>query len=180
VHERVERLLSSKSSTANLFVLFYNTPEQRRAAGSQRLPNAEYLGSRFTDRDIVTLLTPLVTTGDRPHEIRKSVQSSALEGDIADGSLSEVFQFAEIGRKTGCLLLENRKPFGLVFFRDGMIVYAATQKAAAKDAVIEMLNLQEGTFRFVADKEPTTTNCQLPTLAVLMEWTKELDEADGS
>ncbi len=179
VHETVEQLLSSKASTANIFVLFYNVPEQQRANRSKRLPNAEYLGVRVTDREIFTLVTPLVTTGDRPHEIRKSVQSSALEGDIANGSLSEVFQFAEIGRKTGCLLLENHKPFGLVFFRDGLIVYAATQKSAAKEAVLEMLNLQEGKFRFVVDKQPTTTNCTIPTLGILMEWTKELDEADG-
>jgi hypothetical protein len=177
IHSWLARVLSSRASTTNVFTLFYNVPEPSSAKASGAIHNAQYLGPAFTDRDIFAVVTPQVITGERPAEIRKSVETSALEGDVGQGSLAEVFQFVEIGHKTGCLLVERQKPFGIIYFRQGAIVYAATTKATAEKAVFEMLDLPDGRFRFVLDREPRTTNCMVPTLGVLMEWTRLADEA---
>lgn len=180
VFQAVEHVLTSRASTANLLTLFYNVPNPQNAPRSRKLPNTHYFGSLFNDRDIFSLVTPLINrSSSQQHSIQKSVEEAALTGDVADGSLAEVFQFAEIGRKTGCLLLEDKKPFGLVFFNNGLITYAASRKNVARDAVFDILNLEEGRFRFVLNKKPQNSNCKLPTLGILMEWTKEIDEAHG-
>ncbi|MFW5775084.1 MAG: DUF4388 domain-containing protein, partial [Chitinivibrionales bacterium] len=176
----IEHILTSRASTANLLTLFYNVPSPEHAPRSRKLPNAHYFGAMFNDRDIFSLVTPLISrSSTQQQSIQKSVEEAALTGDVADGSLAEVFQFAEIGRKTGCLLLEDKKPFGLVFFNKGIIIYAATRKNVAREAVFDILNLEEGRFRFVLNKKPQNSNCKLPTLGILMEWTKEIDEAHG-
>jgi hypothetical protein len=89
-------------------------------------------------------------------------------------------QFIEIGRKTGCLYTVIDKPFGLIYFEQGRLTYAATQTRQGRDAVFEMLNLKKGHFHFVLDKTSQTKNVDLSTLEILMEWTKTVDEAHRS
>ena len=108
---------------------------------------------------------------------KKSVQTSALEGDIRLGNLMEVMQFIEIGKKTGCLYITVKTPFGLIYFEAGRLTYAATQGAQGKEAVFEILNLKEGHFHLVLDKTSPSKNVNLSTLEVLMDWTKVKDEA---
>jgi len=91
-----------------------------------------------------------------------------------------VLQFIEIGSKTGCLLIETERPFGLIYFLNGRIIYAATaQEIIGKEAVFMILNLKNGNFRFILNRKPKSSNANLSTLEVLMEWTKALDEANG-
>lgn len=177
----IEQILGSKSTVNNTFVLFYNVNDPSTVQKSQIILNAHYLGFSFTDRDLFDIITPLLITGDAPQNITKSVEASALQGNIGSGNLSEVLQFIEIGRKTGCLLIEKDKPCGIIYFNDGIIIYAAAAKqTTGKKAVIELLNLQSGKFNFIVDKKPKSSNCTLPTLGVLMEWTKEADESSGN
>jgi hypothetical protein len=42
-----------------------------------------------------------------------------------------------------------------------------------------ILNLKQGNFRFVLNRKPKSSNANLSTLQVLMEWAKALDEANG-
>ena len=124
-------------------------------------------------------MTPLILS-ENAENVQKSIQSSALEGNIADGNLLEVLQFIEIGRKNGCILIENDRPLALVYFNNGRIIYAATAKGIlGRDAVFAVLNMKEGKFRFIIDRKPKTSNVNLSTLEVLMEWTKAVDEANG-
>ncbi len=141
--------------------------------------NTVFLGLNFSDRDIFKLVTPLIKS-EKSKNLQKSMQSSALQGNIADGNLLEVLQFIEIGNKTGCLLIETDRPFGLIYFLNGRIIYAATaQEIIGKEAVFMILNLKEGNFRFILNRKPKSSNANLSTLEILMEWTKALDEANG-
>lgn len=172
----IEQILASKSSTSNIFVLFYNVSDPLKIQKSRIITNTYYLGISFTDRDLFKIITPLIITGEKTHTIRKSVEATALQGNIDIRSLSEVFQFIEIGKKTGCLLIEDQKPSGIVYFNNGIIIHAASRHFIGKKAVFELLNLQYGQFHFVLGKEPKSPNCSIQTLGVLMEWTKEADE----
>jgi len=178
-HHAVDHLLSSKAAAAGMLVIFYNIADPAGVRDSGALPNARYLGISFSDRELFALVTPHIIAGEKPTSVRESVKTAALEGGLADGSLQEVFQFVEIGRKTGCLLVEDKRPYGIVFFRQGTIVYAATSHSTGRQAVFEVLNLSDGRFRFVLDKEPASVNCTISTLGALMEWSKEIDEAHG-
>lgn len=174
----IEQLLSDRTSTANIFVLFYNVPDPARFRATEAIPNACYLGLSFTDRDIFKFVTPIIMTGSQSKVVRKSVESHALEGDLTDGSLSEVMQFIEIGTKSGCLLVDtDNKPFGMIYFEEGQITYAAAPDATGTDAVFSILNLTQGRFRFISNRRPPSRNVNIGTLGVLMEWTRLKDES---
>lgn len=176
----LERLFATMPGSEHVLFIIYNVPDPTSMRPSRILPNMTYLGSSFSDRDIFKIVTPLIVS-ETNRNMQKSVQSSALEGEIGDGNLLEVLQFIEIGRRSGCLLIETERPFGLIYFTDGRIVYAATAKGiTSKDAIFAILNLKAGKFRFVTNKRPKTANLNLSTLEVLMEWTKALDEAHGN
>ena len=176
----VESFLSDRTSTSNILVIFYNVPDSHQVPANKELPNVHYLGIVFSDREIFKLVTPLIITESETKAIRKSVETSALGGEIGHGSLIEVMQFIEIGRKTGCLYIVLDKPFGLCYFEQGRLTYAATQTRQGRDAVFEVLNLKKGHFHFVLDKTSQTKNVDLSTLEILMEWTKTVDEAHRS
>jgi hypothetical protein len=109
---------------------------------------------------------------------KKIGEESALEGNIAESNLPEVLQFIEIGRKTGCLQLEDGGPLGIIYFMEGRIVHAAAiDNHSGRDAVNFILGLQQGSFRFLLDKHPKVRDLDLSTIEVLMEWTKTSDEA---
>jgi hypothetical protein len=175
----LEQFFSSIPGSSNIFVIVYNSPDPANMPSSEIFPKMSYLGQTFTDRDIFKLVTPLIVS-DNSRAVKNSTNSSALEGKIAGGNLIEVLQFIEIGSKTGCLLIETDHPFGLIYFYQGRIIYAATaQGIVARDAINMVLDLKGGSFRFIVNRKPKSSNVNLSTLEVLMEWTKAVDEAHG-
>ncbi len=173
----IEQILSSKSNAINIFVIFYNLPDPTAVQKSRVIPNVYYLGLSVTDRELFHIVTPLLITSEKGQDIRKSVETSALQGDIRSGNISEVMQFIEIGSKTGCLLIEDEKPIGIIYFKDGIIIYAATKSSTGKKSIFEILGLEYGQFHFVMGREPKSSNCTIPILGILMEWTQKSDEA---
>jgi ActR/RegA family two-component response regulator len=177
VMQEMESVLSNRTSMTNILVVFYNVPDALSMPEGGIIPNVHYLSSSFSDRDVFKLVTPLIITQSETKSIRRSVESSALGGDIGHGSLIEVMQFIEIGRKTGCLYIVIEKPFGLIYFEQGRLTYAASQAKQGRDAVFEILGLTTGHFHFILDKVSQTKNVNLSTLEILMDWTKTVDEA---
>ncbi len=162
---------------SSILFIIYNVPDTSAMNPPPAMPKTAFLGITFSDRDLFKLVTPMIrpTDGD---SIQKSVQSSALAGDIAAGNLLEVLQFIEIGSKTGCLLVETSHPFAIICFKNGRIIFAATaDKIIGREAIFKVLDLKIGKFRFVLDKKPKESNVNLSTLEVLMEWAKTVDEA---
>jgi len=58
------------------------------------------------------------------HFKKASAEGIQFEGDLSVLSLSDVLLFLSASKKTGCLLIETEKPWG-VFFSDGHLVFVA-------------------------------------------------------
>lgn len=177
IERDIEGLLTDRTSMANVFVLFYNVPDPQKVEKQHSLPNTHYIGLALSDRDIFKAVTPLIIAGHHSKSVRTSIENHALEGGISQGSLSEVMQFIELGKKNGCLLIDSSGPYGMMYFNQARIVYAATKEKTATDAIYDMLSLQKGNFRFILDKMPAATNINISALEILMEWAKKEDEA---
>ena len=54
-----------------------------------------------------------------------------LEGTLDKYCLLEVFQLLELGSRTGCLIINIEADKGMVFFRDGLIVFARLKQLEA-------------------------------------------------
>jgi hypothetical protein len=177
VWKNVDAILSERSSTTSLLVIFYNFPDLVAPKPRMRLNNVQYLGLSFADRDLFAFITPLIITGQQSAVVQTSVKSSALEGEITEGSLSVFFQFIEMGRKTGCLLIRDNAPYGMVYFENGRVIYAACKEKQGQVALFDIFHLAKGEFRFLADKLPAERNCSISIMEILMELAKTQDEA---
>ncbi|MBN1575826.1 MAG: DUF4388 domain-containing protein [Chitinispirillaceae bacterium] len=173
----MERICAPLGFAGTILFIVYNVTDPSVMHAGTVLPKMAFLGLTFSDRDVFKLVTPMLRSTDGD-SIQKSIQSSALAGNIADGNLLEVLQFIEIGSKTGCLLIETGQPFAIICFKNGRIIFAATaDMITGRDAIFKVLDLKIGKFRFVLDKKPKESNVNLSTLEVLMEWAKAVDEA---
>ena len=173
----VERIFTSSPSANSIVVIIYNVPDPTSMFANPALPRMAFLGISFSDRDMFKIITPLMITSEAAQMSQQNDQPSALEGEIAAGNLIEVMQYIEIGTKTGCLIIETGKPFCLIYFNMGSIIYAATSEGLlGRDALYASLNLEVGKFKFLLNKKPKSSNTNLSTLEVLMSWTKNLDE----
>jgi hypothetical protein len=173
----IEQLFRNISDVYKITVFVFDHPDPSNACQGSLFQTIFFLGIAFSDTDIFKLITPVIISANSGMNVQKSVQSSALEGKISQTNLIEVLQFIDIGHKTGCMLIECGDPFAILYFYQGRIIYAQAQESTGKDAVFRVLNLNEGKFRFLQNKLPETSNVNLSTLEILMEWTKELDEA---
>ncbi|HAJ79832.1 MAG TPA: hypothetical protein DCO75_08675, partial [Fibrobacteres bacterium] len=165
--------------SSSFIVIFYNVPDPAEISRLNRSPYIYYVGLVFSDRDIFKIITPLIMSEKTvERSFKKSVQNSALEGEIGSGNLVEVMQFIEIGKKTGCLYISLKMPLGIIYFEQGRITYSAAPGSKGENALNDILNLKDGHFNFVLDKVSSEKNLNCSTLEVLMEWTKSKDEAD--
>ena len=173
----IENLFTAATQPESKIIIVYNIPDPSLMSSSPALPNMSFLGISFSDRDLFKIITSLILSSEDTQNLQRSIQSCALEGEIAGGNLLEVLQYIEVGKKIGCLLIDTGIPFCMIYFDDGRIIYAATAEGQiGRDALYSVLNLKAGKFRFLINKTPKSANTNLSTLEVLMSWTKQLDE----
>jgi hypothetical protein len=170
----IEILFTGHEEKKLPLAIFYNVPDPSDVPIIPVMLRAYHLGRSFSDHDISKLITPVLLS----RSAQKTAAASALEGDVSGGSLPEIMQFIETGKKTGCLLIEGESPFGMIYFEQGRIIHAvAAENLTGKEAISFLLRLKEGKFRFLLDKKPKTSDLNLSTLEALMEWSKAEDEA---
>lgn len=104
-----------------------------------------------------------------------------LEGSLKDFSLDEVLQMVSLGEKTGELVLEGEtaigKQSGKIYFENGIVKDAETEEVRGEVAIVELLNIKDGTFKFVprdVGDIKRSINKSIPDLVLLA--TSKLDE----
>jgi response regulator RpfG family c-di-GMP phosphodiesterase len=105
-------------------------------------------------------------------------QMKGFEGNLADLSLAEMVQLLNLNKRSGTLeIIGDEK--GEIVFENGEMIYAKTSDdAEGEEAVNHMVLFKNGSFKF----EPTVSekvkrNIQSPTMNVLLEACRLLDEA---
>jgi CRP-like cAMP-binding protein len=73
---------------------------------------------------------------------------SGMEGKLGEIDAVNLFQLMNSKRKTGALHLSLRKGKAVVFFKAGEIIYARFQQYRQNEAVYELLEPQDGNFRY--------------------------------
>ncbi len=107
-----------------------------------------------------------------------------IEGNLTDFSLNDVLHMISLGEKTGELSIIGNTPFGRrsgkIYFEKGKIKNAETGESKGEPAVIDLLSVKEGTFKFtVLDTTSIkkTVKRSIPDLILLAvskldEWNK--------
>ncbi len=106
----------------------------------------DYLGKPFHPKELVCRIQRLLA--------KASAQAESLEGKLEDFSFAEIVQMLERNRKSGFLSVVGREGFGRLVLREGAIFGASFVRLVGEDALVAMMTLNWGRFRFTTHQTP--------------------------
>jgi DNA-binding response OmpR family regulator len=136
---------------------------------------------RFEELDL-RVARILRRTHGMVQEAKDQLGSPGLKGDLGQIGLSALLTLIELERKTGMLTLRNPQSVGAqVLVREGRVVHARLEDAPEPvdvECVYQLLLWSGGTFEFLACDVEGPDRVQTPTMHLLMEGARLLDEAN--
>ncbi len=105
--------------------------------------------------------------------------ASGMTGELSEIAPVDLFQLINAVRKTGTIDITLEKGRGMVFFREGEIVYAGYRKLRKKEAVYALLGMTNGHFSYTKGI-PDILNNAPPIggfMGMMMEGVQSLDES---
>ncbi len=160
-------------------VFFYNAAHPEKLSPPPSLPQATFLGESFASLQVLELISYAISVEmNAPRPAGTGREACSLEGQNVGHALQEIFQFLELGRRTGMLSVEDGKPAGVISFEQGVIAFAQTRLNEGTEAVMEILSVTGGTFHFFENKRVMQSNCRISAQEALMQWACRVDE-DG-
>lgn len=101
-----------------------------------------------------------------------------FSGDLESVSCAELVQMLHVNAKTGRLMLYDAQgaTMGALEFLDGRLLHAKTPEHHGEIAAIQLVQIQRGRFTFVADTKLVPPSITKPTLWIVFEALKCLDE----
>lgn len=100
----------------------------------------------------------------------------ALEGNLEDFELTDVFQLIQLGAKDGSLRIQTVDNVGMVYFKSGMVVHARTNQLTGEPAVDTILRWRRGRFVFNPGEYTADHTVDLPIQQVILEAARRIDE----
>jgi len=100
----------------------------------------------------------------------------AVQGDLKDMNLPSLVQIMCLERRKSALALRRGDQKGTIFFDDGQIVHATVGSLAGEEAVYQMLNWTDGTFRVSNHVTPPRCTVTMPWSHLLLEGVRRIDE----
>lgn len=107
--------------------------------------------------------------------------ASGMTGELSEIAPVDLFQLINAARKTGTIDITPEKGRGMVFFRDGEIVYAGYRQLRKKEAVYALMGLKKGHFSYLKGI-PDLLKSAPPLgdfMAMMMEGVQYIDENQG-
>jgi CRP/FNR family cyclic AMP-dependent transcriptional regulator len=92
--------------------------------------------------------------------------ASGMTGELSEISPVDLFQLINTSRKTGTVNIALEQGRGMVFFREGEIIYAGYLKLRGKEAVYKLLGMKSGNFSYTKGIPDLLNN--VPPLGVFM------------
>lgn len=80
--------------------------------------------------------------------LRSGNITSGMIGELTEINTVDLFQIINSKKKTGAVHLSLKEGKAVIFFKEGEIIYARFQKHRQKQAVFQLLNAQNGNFRY--------------------------------
>ncbi len=100
----------------------------------------------------------------------------ALEGNLTDFGLADLFQLIGLGQRTGCLEIKGKSGSGEIYFDNGFIVHARSNTVEAEDSVYLMFNWNDGKFIFIPDKKSAKNTIMWDWQNLILEAARRSDE----
>jgi hypothetical protein len=136
---------------------------------------------RFEELDL-RVARILRRTHGMVQEAKDQLGSPGLKGDLGQIGLSALLTLIELERKTGMLTLRGLGTASAqVLVRDGRVVHARLEDAPEPvdvECIYQLLQWAGGSFEFLACDVEGPDRVQTPTMHLLMEGARLMDEAN--
>lgn len=100
----------------------------------------------------------------------------ALQGNLEDFELTDVFQLIQLGQKDGGLRIQSEDDVGIVYFKEGIVIHAKTNSIQGEAAIDTILSWRKGRFVFNPNEETLQRTVDLPIQQVILEAARRIDE----
>lgn len=104
--------------------------------------------------------------------------ASGMTGELSEIAPVDLFQLINAARKTGTIDISPDEGRGMVFFREGEIVYAGYRKLRKKEAVYALMGLKKGHFSYTKGIPDVLDNASPldDFMRIMMEGVQYMDE----
>jgi predicted regulator of Ras-like GTPase activity (Roadblock/LC7/MglB family) len=108
-------------------------------------------------------------------------QDVSLTGLVSLTNIPDLLQFLSLSKKHGVLsLIENsHRIHGVLGILDGVIEYVSTDRYSGLKALREIIDIEDGSFRFTPGKLNEKSNLSMPVQYAVMEAVRLNDENDS-
>ena len=101
----------------------------------------------------------------------------ALNGNLKDFRLEDIFQFLGLGQYIGCLRITRKNGIiGEIFFEKSTVVHARTGNTKGEEAIYAMFDWDEGEFIFDLNLVPPQTTIDQNWQGIILEAARLSDE----
>lgn len=100
----------------------------------------------------------------------------ALQGNLEDFEITDVFQLIQLGQKDGGLRINSNDDAGVVYFKNGMVIHAQTNSLKGQTAIDAILSWAKGRFVFNPNEEAHEKTVDLPIQQVILDAARRIDE----
>ncbi|MEE4312231.1 MAG: DUF4388 domain-containing protein [candidate division KSB1 bacterium] len=157
------------------FILLTDTVNSEERINALRSGVDACIDRETSIREIHTLIETLTK---KVEQIRSCAHS--MRGKIPDFSSVELMQMLHNARKSGMLIIYDGKTTGEIGFSGGNMVWAVCGDKYGEEAVVELSSMQSGTFHFEIDSVPSNENIDTPTMQLILNCCKILDEQNDA
>ncbi len=107
-------------------------------------------------------------------------QDIGFQGTIDGVELIDIVQFNGLSKATSALKVTTDDGEGMIFFNNGEVVHAICGESSGEEAFFKILGLHGGTLQNIKGVEPSATTIDKKLESLLLEATKQSDEALNS
>jgi len=144
----------------------------------EKEPALRYPDAEAVERALEDVL--LEVCGGKPAE--SGDDSHSFGGGFSGAELLEIVQFLELHQKSGRLVVSAPPLEGEIVLREGAIAHAQAGQLMGSEAALALLDVEAGTFRFVAQSRPgagPATPLRLRPSVLAIEVMRKRDERDS-
>ena len=157
------------------FVILSRTIDEEIELNAYRTGVDIFLTAPISFRTFLIRIEALLT---RIKRIRQhfSKNPTSLSGMLDSIHLVDLIQLFHMSQKTGALWLTQKFKRGLLFFRQGNLIFAKSDTLKGEKAIFEMADWREGFFTFEDQTEEPDENVTLSTMKLILEISTRQDE----
>ncbi len=168
----IKNELKDYSLSAAETVIIVNAPENFKESADAYFSNAEVLVfHKMPDEfDLIDAIN------GRYQGSSKIEKSEFISGAINGDNLTEILQLLEGGNKNGALIVEDKSPLSVIYYKDGRIVFAEDRFGnRGESAIYNGLNCKKGSYSFMLNRKAPTTSFSFGAMEILLEFAAASD-----